>query len=124
MEITSALIEITISLIILILTFLTFYFALQIYLNLSKFKEAAIGLIFTNIDGSIKAFKIYAVAVLIFAIGRILDLFNLVSSSISIDNLATILYLTTDIMLIYAFYKLLIITRIDNGLNKEIDAKT
>lgn len=123
MEITSAIIGITISLIILILTFSTLYFAVKIYMNLLKFKEAALGLIFTNINGSIRAFKIYAVAVLIFAIGRILDLFNLISSSISLDNLATILYLTTDILLIYAFYKLLVITRIDNAMNKENDAK-
>jgi hypothetical protein len=123
MEITSAIIGITISLIILILTFSTLYFAVKIYMNLLKFKEAALGLIFTNINGSIRAFKIYAVAVLIFAIGRILDLFNLISSSISLDNLATILYLTTDILLIYAFYKLLVITRIDNAMNKENDVK-
>jgi|BarGraIncu00222A_1022003.scaffolds.fasta_scaffold221962_1 hypothetical protein len=123
MEITSAIIGITISLIILILTFSTLYFAVKIYMNLLKFKEAALGLIFTNIDSSIRAFKIYAVAVLIFAIGRILDLFNLISSSISLDNLATILYLTTDILLIYAFYKLLVITRIDNVMNKENDEK-
>lgn len=123
MEITSAIIGITISLIILILTFSTLYFAVKIYMNLLKFKEAALGLIFTNINGSIRAFKIYAVAVLIFAIGRILDLFNLISSSISLDNLATILYLTTDILLIYAFYKLLVITRIDNAMNKEDDVK-
>jgi hypothetical protein len=123
MEITSSLLEITISLIILIFTFSTFYLAIKIYMNIHTYKEAAIGLIFTNIDGSINAFKIYAVAVLIFALGRILDLFNLISTSISVDNLATILYLTTDILLIFAFYKLLMITRIDNVMNKEIDAK-
>ncbi len=121
MDIASAVIDVSIALIILILTFSTFYLTLRIYINLFKFKEAALGLIFTNIDGSILALKIYAVAILIFAIGRILDLINLISSSISIDNLATILYLITDILLIYAFYKLLVITRIDNSLKNEID---
>jgi hypothetical protein len=47
------LLEITIGLIILILTFSTFYLAIKIYMNLHKYKEAALGLIFTNIDGSI-----------------------------------------------------------------------
>ena len=110
MDITSAVTEFSIALLILILTFSTFYLTLRIYMNLFKFKEAALGLIFTNIEGSISALKVYAIAILIFAIGRILDLINLISSSISIDNLATILYLTTDILLIYAFYKLLLIT--------------
>jgi len=110
MDITSFVTEISIALVILVLTFSTFYLTLRIYMNIHKYQEAALGLIFTNIDGSILALKVYAVAILIFAIGRILDLINLISSSISIDNLATILYLTTDILLIYAFYKLLLIT--------------
>ena len=123
MDITSAVTEFSIALLILILTFSTFYLTLRIYMNLFKFKEAALGLIFTNIEGSILALKVYAIAILIFAIGRILDLINLISSSISIDNLATILYLITDILFIYAFYKLLLITRIDNSLNNEINAE-
>ena len=123
MDITSFVTEISIALVILVLTFSTFYLTLRIYMNIHKYQEAALGLIFTNIDGSILALKVYAVAILIFAIGRILDLINLISSSISIDNLATILYLITDILFIYAFYKLLLITRIDNSLNNEINAE-
>jgi hypothetical protein len=121
MSITETVLNFTISLIILVLTFSAFYFPLRIYLNLLKYKEAALGLFFTNLEESILTFKIYAIAVLIFAIGRLLDLFNLIPSSALIDNLATFLYLITDILLIYSFYKLLVITRIDKGTNKELN---
>lgn len=119
MDITDLIVNFTSSLIILILTFIAFYFPLKIYLNLLKNKEAALGLIFTQLDKSITAFKIYAIAVLIFAIGRSLDVFNLISSSSTIDNLVTIIYLITDLLLIYVFYKLSVITRIDKGMNME-----
>ena len=105
------------SLFILLLLVMAFYFPVKIYWNLLKYKEAALGLIFTNLDKSITAFKIFAIAVLVFSIGRSVDLFNLIPSSPAIDNVATILYLITDLLLIYAFYKLSVITRIDkNGL--------
>ena len=120
MEITSVL-TLTIALIILILTFFTLYFPVVIYLNLRKYKEASLGLIFTNLEGSIMAFKVLGVAVLIFAIGRIIDIFNLISFSSTLDNLATILYLITDILLIYAFYKLLVIIRVGKSMDKELN---
>jgi hypothetical protein len=113
MDIITSILNLTIVIIILILTFSTLYLPVVIYLNMRRYKEAALGLIFTNLDMSIKAFKVYAVAVLIFAIGRIIDLINVISSSSSIDNFATLLYLITDVLLIYAFYNLLIITRIE-----------
>jgi hypothetical protein len=115
-------VNITSSLFILLLSVMAFYFPLKIYLNLLKYKEAALGLIFTKLDKSIMAFKIFAIAVLVFAIGRSVDLFNLIPSSSAIDNMATILYLTTDFLLIYAFYKLSVITRIDEGMDKKINA--
>jgi hypothetical protein len=107
------------SLFILLLLVMAFYFPVKIYWNLLKYKEAALGLIFTNLDKSITAFKIFAIAVLVFSIGRSVDLFNLIPSSPTIDNVATILYLLTDLLLIYAFYKLSVITRIDKGMNME-----
>ena len=120
MEITSVL-TLTIALIILILTFFTLYFPVVIYLNLRKYKEASLGLIFTNLKGSILALKVLGVAVLIFAIGRIIDLLNLISFSSTVDNLATILYLITDILLIYAFYRLLVIIRIEKFMDKKLN---
>lgn len=90
-------------------------------MNLLKYKEASLGLIFTNLDSSINVFKIYAIAVLIFAISRFLDLFNLISNYSSIDNLATLLNIITNVLLIYAFYKLLVIIQIDESMNKELN---
>jgi hypothetical protein len=121
MDVTNSFLNTTSSLILLIITFTTFYFPLRIYLNLLKYEEASLGLIFTNLDSSITAFKIYAVAVLIFAISRFLDLFNLISNSSSIDNLATLLNIITNVLLIYAFYKLLVIIQIDESMNKELN---
>jgi hypothetical protein len=122
MEIAS-IFNLTIGLIILVLTLLTLYFPVVIYLNLRKYKEASLGLIFSNLESSIIAFKVLGVAVLIFAIGRIIDLLNLISFSSSVDILATLLYLITDILLIYAFYKLLIIIRIRKSTDKELNVK-
>jgi hypothetical protein len=122
MEIAS-IFNLTIGLIILVLTLLTLYFPIVIYLNLRKYKEASLGLIFSNLESSIIAFKVLGVAVLIFAIGRIVDLLNLISFSSSVDILATLLYLITDILLIYAFYKLLIIIRIRKSMDKELNVK-
>jgi hypothetical protein len=113
MEITGIVANYTFSLLILVLTFSTFILTVLIYLNLLKFREAALGLIFTNLNQSIMAFKLLAIAVLIFAIGRLIDLFNLISSSHAVDNVATILYLITDIVLIISFYKLLTITTVN-----------
>lgn len=97
----------TVQIIILVLTISTFVLTLRIYLNLLKYREAALGLIFTKLNESVMAFKILAFAVLIFALGRLIDLFNLISASHFVDNFATVLYLITDLLLIISFYKLL-----------------
>jgi len=113
MEITAIIASYTISFIVLFLTFSTLVLTVKLYLNLLKYKEAALGLIFTQLSQSIMAFKLLAVAVLIFAIGRLIDLFNIISASHQVDNVATVLYLITDIILIISFYKLLTITTLN-----------
>lgn len=106
--------DIVSSIIILIITFTTLYFPLKIFFNLLEHKEASLGLIFTHLDQSILSFKIYAIAVLAFALSRLVDVFNIIEPSfyVLIDNLTTILYLITNILLIYAFYRLSGIVRI------------
>lgn len=108
--------NILISVMIIVLTFSTLYFPLRIFINLLKYKEAALGLIFTHLDESILSFKIYAVAILIFALSRLLDLLNVTYPSRIydfVDNVTTLLYLIINILLIYAFYKLSVIMKID-----------
>jgi len=107
--------SLTLSVIILILTISTFVFTVIIYSNLLKYRQAALGLIFTRLNDSVTVFKLIAVAVLIFALGRLIDLFNLISLSHSIDNLATVLYLITDLILIISFYKLFKITKVNKA---------
>ncbi len=106
--------DVIISAIIIILTFSAFYFPLKIFLNLRKYKEAALSLIFNKLDKSILAFKIYAIAIFIFALGRLIDLINITSASSFVDDAVTVMNLISTLLLIYAFYKLLNIMRIEN----------
>jgi hypothetical protein len=107
-----------ISLIVILITFIGFLMPLYVFYYLKKYKEAALGLIFTKIDKSIVVFKIYAVAILVFAIGRFLDLFNVGTYSTTIDEFATVLNLLTTLLLIYTFYSLYRIMRIkEKNLN-------
>lgn len=107
-------IDIIIGAIIIILTFTALCLPLKIFYNLLRYKKASLGLIFNRLDESITVFKIYAIAGFIFSIGRLLDLLNIVSASSAVDDLATVLNFTTVIVLIYAFYKLLNIMRIED----------
>jgi len=113
MDITGIIAYYTPQMIILVLTISTFVLTVKIYLNLLKYREAALGLIFTKLNDGILVFKLIALAVLMFAIGRLIDLFNLISTSHSVDNFATVLYLITDFILIIAFYKLVSITNVN-----------
>ena len=99
---------------IIIVTFTVFLLSLMIFLNMLKYKEAALSLIFNKLDESILIFKILAIAALIFAVGRLLDLLNITSASPLVDDAATILNLTTIVVLIFAFYKLFNIMKIKN----------
>ena len=122
MDFTVTVASLTLSIIILVLTFLTFVFTIIIYSNLLKYRQAALGLIFTRLNDSVIVFKLIAVAVLIFAVGRLIDLLNIVPLSLTIDNLATVLYLITDLLLIISFYKLIKITKV-NKAEKLLDNK-
>lgn len=99
---------------IIIVTFTVFLLSLMIFLNMLKYKEATLSLIFNKLDESILIFKILAIAALIFAVGRLLDLLNITSASPLVDDAATILNLTTIVVLIFAFYKLFNIMKIKN----------
>lgn len=107
--------EMLISAIIIIITISTIYFPLKIFLNLLKYREAALGLIFTNLNQSILAFKIFAIAVLIFAISKLMDFFNIIYPWYFdlIDTITTLLYLVVNILLIVAFYKLSTAMKVD-----------
>jgi len=96
----------------IIVTFTVFLFSLMIFLNMLKYKEAALSLIFNKLDESILIFKLLAIAALIFAMGRLLDLLNITSASSLVDDTATLLNLTTIVLLIFSFYKLFNIMKI------------
>ncbi|PKL66434.1 MAG: hypothetical protein CVV28_10545 [Methanobacteriales archaeon HGW-Methanobacteriales-1] len=102
--------DLLLSISVVILVLLDFYFVIRLYLNIIRYKEAALGLIFTHKDQSIMAFKIFGVGIFILAISRFLDVYNYLNSNILISDVATAMVLLTNILLIYVFYKLWIIT--------------
>jgi hypothetical protein len=101
---------------VLLLTGLTLIFSVKIYLNIVKYQEAALGLIFSNLKDSIFYFKLYAVSISILAISRCLDVIN-ISQIQYVADFATAMVLLTDLLLVIVFYKISIIT--DIGKNTE-----
>lgn len=103
--------ELIIVVLVLLLTILTLLFSLRIFLNILKFKEAALGMIFTNLDQSIFYFKIYALAISILAISRCLDVVNIYQFLV-VSDLATAMVIITDVFLVVVFINLSKITNI------------
>lgn len=99
--------DLLISIIIIIVTFAAFLLPSILFYNLLKYKDAALSLIFNKIDESVLVFKVFAIAVLVFAVGRLLDLLNITSESTLVDDTATLLNLLTTVILIFVFYRLL-----------------
>ncbi len=102
--------DLLISVPVVILVVLNFYFVIRLYLNIIRYREAALGLIFTRKDQSIMAFKILGASIFILAISRFLDLNNYLNINPLISDLATAMVLLTNVLLIYVFYKLWVIT--------------
>jgi hypothetical protein len=102
--------DLLISVSIVILVLLDFYFVIRLYLNIIRYKEAALGLIFTHKDQSIMAFKIFGVGIFILALSRFLDVYNFSEANYFISNTASFMVLITNALLIYVFYKLWVIT--------------
>ncbi|MDO8869593.1 MAG: hypothetical protein Q7V10_02465 [Methanobacteriaceae archaeon] len=102
--------DLLLSISVVILVLLNFYFVIRLYLNIIRYREAALGLIFTHKDQSIMAFKILGAGIFILAISRFLDVYNYSNSNLIISDVATAMVLLTNVLLIYVFYKLWIIT--------------
>jgi hypothetical protein len=102
--------DLLLSISVVILVLLNFYFVIRLYLNIIRYKEAALGLIFTHKDQSIMAFKIFGVSIFILALSRFFDVYNHSDANSLISDIATFMVLLTNILLIYVFYKLWIIT--------------
>ncbi|MDO5837077.1 MAG: hypothetical protein Q4P17_11270 [Methanobacterium sp.] len=99
---------------ILVLTSLSFLLSLILFYNMLKYREAALSLIFNKLDESTMAFKLFAIGVLFFSLGRLLDLLNINSDLAVVDDTATLLNMVTTIIMIFVFYKLLNIIKMKN----------
>jgi hypothetical protein len=100
---------------VVILVLFNFYFVIRLYLNIIRYKEAALGLIFTHKDQSIITFKIFGVGIFILALSRFFDVYNYSDANSLISDIATFMVLLTNILLIYVFYKLWIITDVSRN---------
>jgi hypothetical protein len=96
----------------LILFALMFIFPLMFYLNVYKYKKAALGLLISQKTQSIRTIKFFAFAMILYVISMfiliLVDIFPVALLSIIFVIVSTILAIT----LIYVYYKLYTITRI------------
>ena len=96
----------------LLLFALMFIFPLLFYLNVLKYKKAALGLLVSKKAQSIRTFKFFAFAMILYVVSMfiliLVDIFPTVLLSIIFIIISTILAVT----LIYVYYKLYNITKI------------
>ena len=100
------------SLITIVLFALLFIFPLLIYLNLRKYKTAALSLLFSKKPQTIRAFQFFAVAMIVYAISAVIRTINDIYylSYLFMVYLAVSILLT--IFLVYVFYRLYWIMRV------------
>lgn len=96
----------------LLLFTLLFVFPLMIYLNIRKYRQAALGLLVSKKTEGIKTFKIFAVAMILYAV----NMFTLIMVDITQIGILSMIYIILSIILaiilIYVFYKLYRITKV------------
>jgi hypothetical protein len=90
----------------LIVFVLLFIFPLMIYLNILKYKNASLGLLVSNKNQTIRAFQIFAVAMILYAANMFtLILIDLYQTTL-LKNIYIIISIIMAFTLIYVFYKL------------------
>ena len=91
-----------------------FILPLMIYINFRKNKTASLGLLFTNKNKTIKAFQLFAVAMIIYALSMFIlllyDVFN-IATLITVYILISVILA---LVLSYAFYKIYMIMKLTN----------
>ena len=96
----------------LIVFVLLFIFPLMIYLNILKYKNAALGLLVSNKTQTIRAFQIFAVAMILYAVSMFtLILIDLYPTTL-LKNIYMIISIIMAFTLIYVFYKIYQIMKI------------
>ncbi|NYB52576.1 MAG: hypothetical protein HVN35_08475 [Methanobacteriaceae archaeon] len=83
-----------------------FFFPLMIFLNLRKYKTAALGRLFTNKSQTIKVFQIFAVAMILYSCAVFINIVDDFYDIPVLNNLYIIISVILTFLLIYVFYKL------------------
>lgn len=96
----------------LLLFALLFIFPLMIYLNIRKYKKAALGLLVSKKTESINTFKIFAGAMILYAVTMFMLILEDLTQIGFLSMLYIILSIILAIVLIYVFYKLYRITKV------------
>ncbi|EKQ52900.1 MAG: hypothetical protein B655_1571 [Methanobacterium sp. Maddingley MBC34] len=93
---------------------LLFILPLMIYINFRKNKTAALGLLFTNKNKTIRAFQLFAVAMIVYALSMVILLLYDVYNISTLITLYIIISIILALLLIYVFYKLYKIMKLTN----------
>lgn len=91
---------------------LLFIFPLLIYLNIRKYKNAAMSLLFSKKPHTIRVFQFFAVAMIIYALNAIIRIINDIYNVPFLSNVYIVTSIILTIFLIYVFYKLYSIMRV------------
>jgi len=96
----------------IVLFALLFIFPLIIYLNLRKYKTAALGRLFSNRAQTLQAFQFFAVAMIVYALNVFINILDDFYPIPILNNLYIIISIVLTLLLIYVFYKLYRIMKI------------
>jgi hypothetical protein len=91
---------------------LLFLFPLLIYINLRRYKTAALSLLFSKKSQTIRAFQFFAVAMIIYAISTVFRIVNDIYAVTYLSWIYLIVSIILTLFLIYVFYKLYRIMKI------------
>ena len=96
--------------IIMIPPILTLYFSARILLNNLRYDEAALGMLFSNMDETALLISVFAVSMIVFSATRVMDLIDLFWPIPGNDEIIAALIWLIDIVLVYIFYRVATLT--------------
>lgn len=90
---------------IMIPPILTLYFAARILLNNLRYGEAALGMLFSNINETTLLLRVFAVSMILFSATRVMDLIDFFHPIPWNDEIIAAIIWVVDIVLVYVFYR-------------------
>jgi len=100
------------SIIYLLILFIMVILSLAIYLNLKKYKEGAMSLLFNRKSETIRVCQIFAAAMVIFALNRLLGIGDSIYPHLGLATIYSVTWFILIILFIYILYALYNIMRL------------